>query len=102
MNMTSGLASLSYNRTKENPECTVYAMSKAALNMLTVHQAAHLKGMGVKVICMDPGWVKTDMGGAGAILKKELSIGRMLKVLKGLKEGDEGKFFCYDGNIVDW
>ncbi|CZR56885.1 related to protoporphyrinogen oxidase [Phialocephala subalpina] len=102
MNMTSGLASLAYNRSKEMPECTVYAMSKAALNMLTVHQAAHLKEKKVKVVCVDPGWVKTDMGGKSAVLEKEESIGRMLKVLKGLQEGDSGKFFVYDGREMEW
>lgn len=102
MNMTSGLASMSYNRTKENPDCTVYAMSKAALNMLSVHQAAHLKGRGVKVIMMDPGWVKTDMGGKNAQIDAQVSIGGMLKVLKNLKEGDEGKFYVYDGREMEW
>lgn len=102
MNMTSGLGSLAYNRSKEMPECTVYAISKAALNMLTVHQAAQLRDRGVRVICMDPGWVKTDMGGKEAALEKEESIGGMLKVLKGLKETDSGKFFVYDGSEKEW
>jgi len=102
MNMTSGLASLAYNSSKEMPGCTVYAMSKAALNMLTVHQAKQLKGRGVRVVCVDPGWVKTDMGGKGAVLEKEVSIGGMLKLLNGLKEGDEGKFFQYDGVVREW
>ena len=55
MNMTSGLGSLAYNRTKDPTECTAYSISKAAVNMLTVHQASDLKKKGVVVICMDPG-----------------------------------------------
>lgn len=55
MNMTSGLGSLTYNRTKDPTTCTAYAISKAAVNMLTIHQANELKNKGVVVICMDPG-----------------------------------------------
>jgi NAD(P)-dependent dehydrogenase (short-subunit alcohol dehydrogenase family) len=43
--------------------------------MLTVHQSEQLKDRGIKVICMDPGWVKTRMGGEGAILEPHESIG---------------------------
>ena len=38
-------------------------LSKAALNAITVLLAAALKA---KVNCVDPGWVRTDMGGAAA------------------------------------
>ena len=98
MNMTSGLGSMGKNVVK----CSVYSISKAALNMLTVHQADQLREQGVKVVCMDPGWVKTRMGGVGAILEPEESIGGMLKVIRSLKEGDSGKFYQYDGGIVPW
>jgi len=57
------------------PKCTTYSISKAAVNMLTVHQSEQLKDRGIKVICMDPGWVKTRMGGEGAILEPHVSIG---------------------------
>jgi NAD(P)-dependent dehydrogenase (short-subunit alcohol dehydrogenase family) len=53
MNMTSGLGSLSYVSTKDTVDCTAYSISKAALNMLTVHQAIGLKGKGVIVVCVD-------------------------------------------------
>lgn len=53
MNMTSGLGSLAYVRTKEHTECTAYSISKAAVNMLTIHQASNLKGKGVVVVCVD-------------------------------------------------
>jgi NAD(P)-dependent dehydrogenase (short-subunit alcohol dehydrogenase family) len=45
---------------------TAYAASKAALNMLTAHLAASLKGTSIKVNAAHPGWVQTDMGGANA------------------------------------
>jgi hypothetical protein len=60
--------------------------------MLTVHQAADLRPRGVKCVCMNPRWVKTRMGGEGAILKPEESIRKMLDVLQGLEEDDTAKF----------
>jgi NAD(P)-dependent dehydrogenase (short-subunit alcohol dehydrogenase family) len=102
MNMTSGLGSLTYSKSKSSTSATAYSISKAGLNMLTVHQAIELKPKGVIVICMDPGWVKTDMGGKGAVLEKEESIGGMLKCLAGLTMEKSGRFFVYDGQEKAW
>jgi len=55
MNVSSGLGSLTV--ATDVTKCCTYSMSKAALNMLTLHQAKDLKNGGVKVITMDPGWV---------------------------------------------
>ncbi|KAK5073997.1 hypothetical protein LTR64_006862 [Lithohypha guttulata] len=70
LNMTSGLASIGLSMVK----CTAYAVSKTAMNMVNAHQAHALKEKGVRVIVMDPGWVKTRMGGDGAILEPHESI----------------------------
>lgn len=104
MNMTSGLGSMEKSLSINPRKCATYSISKAGLNMVTVHQSGDLreKLKGVVVICMDPGWVKTRMGGDGAVLEPEESIGGMLKIVKGLKEGDNGKFFTYDGSEVPW
>lgn len=108
MNMTSGLGSMTKSLTIEPRKCMTYSITKAALNMLTVHQSADLRmegrgGLeGAVVICMDPGWVKTRMGGVGAILEPEESIRGMLKVLHGLTGAENGKFFEYSGAEVGW
>ncbi|KAH6724519.1 C-signal protein [Leptodontidium sp. 2 PMI_412] len=101
MNMTSGLGSLAYNVSKEVLEATVYSMSKAALNMLTVHQAGQWEGKGVKFLAVDPGWVKTDMGGSKAVLEKEESISGMLKILKS-KDTKSGDYLEYNGSKREW
>jgi NAD(P)-dependent dehydrogenase (short-subunit alcohol dehydrogenase family) len=100
LNMTSGLGSLTV--ATDVTKCCTYSMSKAALNMLTLHQAKDLKGQGVKVVCVDPGWVKTRMGGKGAMIEAEVSVGSILDVVKNLGEGDSGKFLRYDGGVVPW
>jgi len=102
MNMTSGLGSVARSREMKPTKCTTYSISKTAVNMLTVHQAYELGGEGVRVICMDPGWVKTDMGGEGAALEKEDSIGGMLRVVHGLGEVETGKAFVYSGEEMPW
>jgi len=42
------------------------------------------------------------MGGEGAILEPEESIGGMLKAIHGLGEEDNGKFYTYTGKEVPW
>jgi NAD(P)-dependent dehydrogenase (short-subunit alcohol dehydrogenase family) len=43
-----------------------YRFSKTAINSLTLVMAADLAAKNIRVNSMCPGWVKTDMGGAGA------------------------------------
>lgn len=104
-NMSSGLGSLQRTVEGEGRQCAGYSISKASLNMLSTHLAADLRKAGLKgavVIMMDPGWVKTDMGGKGAVLNPEESVGGQLKVLQELKDEDNGKFFRYAGDQVPW
>ncbi|CAI6337452.1 unnamed protein product [Periconia digitata] len=100
MNLTSGLGSLKV--ATDTPKCCTYSISKAAQNMLSLHQARDLKRYHVIVICMDPGWVKTRMGGKGAMVEPEVSIAGMLEVVGGLKKEDSGKFYRFDGSPVPW
>ncbi|SEO84362.1 SDR family oxidoreductase [Paenibacillus sp. OV219] len=43
-----------------------YAISKTALNMFTLQLHSYLKGRGVLVLSIHPGWMFTDMGGKQA------------------------------------
>ncbi|KAK8000091.1 short chain dehydrogenase reductase sdr [Apiospora arundinis] len=96
-NISSGLGSLALlsDGTIE-PDMTPYSISKCALNMLMVHQAHQLKGKAI-VVCVDPGHVKTAMGGPEAPVEAKDSARSVLKVLSGLKAEDSGKFFHPDG-----
>jgi NAD(P)-dependent dehydrogenase (short-subunit alcohol dehydrogenase family) len=79
-----------------------YSTSKAALNMLVKGLAATLKDRRVIVVALSPGWVSTDMGGAGAPLTPEASVASLRKVIAGLKLSDSGVFLAYDGASIPW
>lgn len=104
LNMSSGLGSMQRSSGTKPRKCAGYSISKAGLNMLTVHQSEDLKQHlpGAVVICMDPGWVKTRMGGEGALLEPSESIGGMLQVLHKLTAEDTGCFYHYSGEKIPW
>jgi len=79
-----------------------YATSKAALNMLAKGLAATLAPRGIIVVALSPGWVRTDMGGAGAPLSPQTSVQGLRKVIAGLKPADSGRFFSHDGSTIPW
>lgn len=98
-NISSGLGSLS---TVVPGTGIAYCASKAALNMLTVRTAQDLASEGFTVVTFSPGWVRTDMGGAGAPLSPEESISGLLRTMDALTKASNGKFLNYDGVPVAW
>lgn len=99
VNMSSHLASISLNDIGNH---YVYRASKAGVNALTKSLSVDLKTAGVTVVSLDPGWVKTDMGGAEALLTPEESVAGLQNVLKNLSLNDTGSFISYDGKKVSW
>ena len=79
-----------------------YRESKAALNMFTRSLAAELGPDGFTCIVMNPGWVRTDLGGPNARLSPAESIGAMITVIDGLTPADTGAFYSYGGERVPW
>ena len=79
-----------------------YRSSKTALNMALSILAKELEPRGISVVLLDPGWVKTDMGGAHAPLSPQESIAGMRKVLSGNPMGISGKFLGHDGALRPW
>lgn len=82
--------------------CYGYRISKAGVNMLTKTIGHELSGDGFTVIALHPGWVQTDMGGAGAPLTPEDSISAMLKTVASKGVGDSGGFFDRHGEAVSY
>jgi NAD(P)-dependent dehydrogenase (short-subunit alcohol dehydrogenase family) len=79
-----------------------YRSTKAAANAVTKNLAIDLRDRGVTVVAMHPGWVTTDMGGAGADMEAVESIRAMRQVIDGIRRGDTGQFLNYDGTVIPW
>ena len=79
-----------------------YSTSKAALNMLAKGLSVLLKQRQIIVLALHPGWVRTDMGGAGAPLEPGESVRGLRKVIAGSRKEDSGKFLSHDGAGLPW
>ena len=79
-----------------------YDISKAAQNMATALLAAALRERGIVVVALHPGWVQTDMGGAGATVTPADSVAGLLRVIDGLKQTDSGRFLDWRGQSLPW
>jgi NAD(P)-dependent dehydrogenase (short-subunit alcohol dehydrogenase family) len=79
-----------------------YSSSKAALNMVARAFSILLAPRGIIVLALHPGWVRTDMGGAGAPLEPGESVRGLRKVIAGSRKEDSGKFLSHDGAGLPW
>ncbi|KAI0641285.1 NAD-P-binding protein [Trametes meyenii] len=77
-----------------------YSISKTALNMLVTKQRFEHPELTVFPLC--PGWVKTDMGGKGAVLEVEDSVAGILKVVTSATHADSGRFLRNTGEEYPW
>ena len=89
VNISSGAGSIG-DKTDHHYYC--YGASKAALNHFTVGLAHELRRQGVIVVALSPGWVRTDMGGAGGELSPEQSGSAIADTILKLIPGDSGCF----------
>lgn len=97
--MSSGLGSVGLN---DGGRWEVYRASKAALNTLMRSYAARHAGDGRSLALVDPGWVRTDMGGPSARLAIEDSIPGVVDAVAA-RRGDTGlRFVNYRGETVPW
>jgi NAD(P)-dependent dehydrogenase (short-subunit alcohol dehydrogenase family) len=96
VNVSSG--SGSFAEGLEGP--AAYALSKAALNALTVRLAREAGG-DVKVNAVCPGWVRTRMGGAGAPRSVEEGAEAVVWLATLDRDGPSGGFFR-DRRPIEW
>ncbi len=79
----------------------LYRASKAALNSVLKDASLVLQGSAV-CVSLHPGWVRTDMGGAGADISTAQSVADMRRVLAALTPADNGRFINHDGSTIAW
>jgi NAD(P)-dependent dehydrogenase (short-subunit alcohol dehydrogenase family) len=79
-------------------------VSKAMLNRATQLLAAHpaFTTRGVRVTAVDPGWVRTDMGGSQAFLGVEEGAARILALVNQPPGTAPSGLFYVDGVPAPW
>lgn len=69
------------------PQLTPYGSSKAAIDKYTFDMAAQLKESGVTIHAMDPGWLRTDLGGPDGMFPVEAVLpGALVPVITDVLE----------------
>ena len=97
INVSSGAGAL-HDMTSWAP---AYSISKTALNAVTRQFAAVLRGRHIAVNSACPGWVRTDMGGAGATRSVEQGADTIVWLATDAPASQTGKFFR-DREVIAW
>ena len=97
--LTSGMGSITDNTSGGS---IVYRSSKAAVNMVMRSLAIDLASRGITCVVVNPGWVRTDMGGSNATLEPTESISALRRLIEILGPEQSGKFFNHTGREYPW
>jgi NAD(P)-dependent dehydrogenase (short-subunit alcohol dehydrogenase family) len=85
INLTSGI--------QDQPELSAYSVSKAAVDKFVRDITGKLVGTGVQMNLLDPGWLRTDLGGPNAPnAPASVLPGALVPAL--LNDGVSGRFLC--------
>lgn len=99
--MSTGNASLQGNTTGT---LLGYRLSKSALNQAVRTLAAEWGPEGFTIVALNPGWVKTDMGGPNAEITAEQAAAEILKFIDRMSTSNilNGAFVNTDGSPLPW
>jgi NAD(P)-dependent dehydrogenase (short-subunit alcohol dehydrogenase family) len=84
------------------PDHIAYRMSKVALNKGMQGLATLLAPEGIAVACIDPGWVRTEMGGPEADRDPDDVARQIIALVAGLDMTRSGRFLQPCGTQRDW
>lgn len=80
-----------------------YVGSKNLLNVLNKSMALELKNEGIICVNVNPGWVKTKMGGQKATFTTEESVKNLTEnIVEKVSLEDTGSFLNFDGSPHPW
>jgi NAD(P)-dependent dehydrogenase (short-subunit alcohol dehydrogenase family) len=79
----------------------VYRASKAAVLNLGRNLATDLRTSGITVQVINPGWIRTDMGGDEADLSLDEAAPQIADRIEAMQLSGTGAFLSYDGNAHD-
>lgn len=95
INLSSGIM--------DQPELAPYGASKWAVNKLSHDLSVKLKDTGVRINTLDPGWLRTDMGGKNAEHPVEAVLPGALAPALVEDDGPNGEFFsAIDHKLGDY
>jgi NAD(P)-dependent dehydrogenase (short-subunit alcohol dehydrogenase family) len=97
INLTSGI--------KDQPELAPYGASKWAVNKITDDLASKLNGTGVRINTLDPGWLRTDLGGPNAEHPVEAVLPGALAPALIDNDGPNGQLFSainYNLDLIEF
>ncbi len=97
--LTSLMGSIADNRSGGS---YAYRLSKCALNMGVANLAHELRGSGIVVLAIHPGWVKTDMGGSAAPRAVDEAVRDILEVVERCGPDRSGAFLGPGGKPLPW
>jgi NAD(P)-dependent dehydrogenase (short-subunit alcohol dehydrogenase family) len=86
---------------RANANGWLYRASKAALNSVLKDASLALAGRAV-CVSLHPGWVRTDMGGAGAEIDVQHSVRDLRATVTRLEPRHNGSFLDRDGQPLAW
>ncbi|MGE3973532.1 MAG: SDR family oxidoreductase [Bdellovibrionales bacterium] len=95
--ITSQMGSISDNKSGGYYD---YRMSKAALNMFNMCLSKEFTSL--TCLTLHPGWVKTDMGGAGATVTTKDCAAGLFQVITSATSKQTGEFYNFKGEHLPW
>lgn len=98
--ISSSLGSISDNQWGKH---YAYRASKAALNCVMRSFALDTEDRGVKVMLLNPGWVKTEIGGANAEQTTQQSVHALLQLIEKYKDQSHADALLnHTGKRINW
>jgi NAD(P)-dependent dehydrogenase (short-subunit alcohol dehydrogenase family) len=97
--LTSGMGSIADNT---SGGAFAYRSSKVAVNMVMRSLAIDLAPRGITCVVINPGWVRTDMGGPHGTQTPAESVRKLRRLIDNLEPAHSGKFFNHDGREYAW